>query len=63
MLRYETYTCRHCSVRLSLIPGRKNVVLFEVYYCALRFDNLAGLVRHVTMVAKFLDHNNREFLQ
>ena len=47
MLRYETYTRRHCSVRLSLIPGRRNVVLFEVYYCALPFNNLTSLVRLV----------------
>ena len=38
MLRYETYTRRHFSVRLSLIPGRRNVVLFKVYYCALPFQ-------------------------
>ena len=47
MLRYETYTRRQCSVRLSLIPGRRNVVLFEVYYFALPFDNLTSLVRLV----------------
>ena len=27
--------------------GRKNVVLFEVYYCALPFDNVTSLVRLV----------------
>ena len=30
MLRYETYTHRHCSVWSNSIPGRKNVVIFKV---------------------------------
>ena len=46
-MRSKRCAVQNQGITLSLIPGRRNVVLFEVYYCALPFDNLTSLVRLV----------------